>query len=292
MAHALVSHIAETANVRAIFIKGPYSERLGVRRSRESADVDVIVLPETITLFTRELRAKGWDLRPSDPDEVAFPKHSVTLFHPNWPNDIDLHFRYPGLDADVYKVFDAMWSASDQTTMAGRAIRVPKMPLAVCITALHALRTPWTKRSKDELEFLHSMDLSSHRAEILELARAMGAIPALAPFLRRHFGESVVGSIPLPSDEWRRRILSRSPGAARILAILAVPLKERPLLLWRSLMPHRDGILARNSKADLSWGARFEMQKDRWKFLIKGGPTLIQDVVSYLSGRGPLPPRQ
>lgn len=258
LAHALVAHIAADLGIRAFFIKGPVSALQGLREPRESVDVDVFVDPGRMDSLVSALRGRGWLVRAADPDEVAFPQHSVTLFHPEWPNDIDVHYRYPGMERRGAEVFEAMWSSTEEFTLAGQRVRVPSAALGVCFLALHGLRSPWLPASSRDLEYLAKLDLDEYRSEILELAESTGAVGPMWPFLRSLLADSKLPEEPATSDEWKRRMVSKSPGTARILAMMSASYVQWPGLLWRALFPPKEGLLAQNLYADVSFRGRLK----------------------------------
>lgn len=281
LAHALVAHVSRQLGVRSFFIKGPLSVLQGLRAPKQSSDVDVFVSASDVELLTGALRARGWLTRSSDPDELAFPQHSVTLFHPNWPNDIDVHYRFPGMERKGPECFEAMWAATDEMELAGQPLRVPTVPLAVCFLALHSLRAPWLAGSKRDLEFLGQLDLSRFRSEIFALALATDATAAMRPFLEYHFGPLARDIPGATSDEWNRRLASRSPGTARILAILAAPPSKKPLLTWRALFPPKQGILAKDINADVSLKGRLRNGYQRWHALLSACSATTAEVYAF-----------
>lgn len=289
LGHALVSHVAAEAGIRAFFIKGPASRMQGLREPGSSSDVDVFADPARAHDLVRALEGRGWLLRASDPDEVAFPRHSATLYHPSWPNDIDVHHRYPGMERNDATSFDVMWANTVKISMAATTIRIPNTPLAVCFIALHSLRTPQLISSQREVQFLQKLNLDEYKDQIVHLCVATGATAPMASFLNRQFGHVPLAGLQEPSDEWKRRTASTAPGTARILAIMAVPMREKPLLIWRALFPSKDGIAAKDSLADVSIKGRVLYNVTRWRLLVGSLPKTLREVLNFHRERSDRP---
>jgi hypothetical protein len=285
LGHALVQRVADSLGIRAFFIKGPASVVQGLRLPKMSVDVDVFVPPADLENMLAGLRERGWRERPVDPDERSFPRHSTTVDHPEWPCCIDVHFRFPGMEAPSGECFDVMWANTEVLQLAGQEVRVPSKALGILILALHALRSSHLPASHQELEFLADLtERESHAAAILAMATETGSLAAMRPFL-----EDLVSQAqdwPEPSTEWRNRLLSKEPGSARIISIAQAPLREKPKLLFRAIFPAREVFLSGNIYADLSFKGRVQLQKTRWARFLRALPRTVKDL-SQLRRRGP-----
>lgn len=285
LCHALVDWVAESLEIRVIFIKGPISGLQGLRRPKVSGDVDVLVSPADLDPLIKGLNSRGWTQRPTDFDESTFPVHSVTLLHPTWPNDIDVHFRFPGMERPATECFELLWSRTATFPLAGRPLKAPSRELGICILALHALRSPWLEDSKAELAFLESITTSDMLPVILAVSEELMCRGALHPFLTAAFGPSYASDPPPPSEEWRRRIAARSLGSARLIALLEGPWRARPAMLYQALNPSREALLAYDLYADVSFRGRLRITVERWKNLVKGLPRTVTEVFDYLTDK-------
>ncbi|MEE2567921.1 nucleotidyltransferase family protein [Pseudarthrobacter sp. J64] len=281
LCHVLTSHIADRAGVRAIFIKGPVSALQGLRKPRRSVDVDVLVDPNAVADMVDALLERGWELRPAEPDTTAFPRHSETLFHRSWPSDIDVHYRFPGMERDAVGCFNAMWDHTETRVVAGHAIRVPNRPLAICVLALHGLRTPWAPSSRTELDYLASLPLQHEQREIMAVAEQTGATAALSPFLEAAFGPGSVGPVPEPSPEWTRRVVASAPGTSRTIALMSAPWRQKPRLVMNALFPSKATLLAKDIYADVSLRGRMRLYVRRWQGLMSSLPQYFGDIKKY-----------
>jgi hypothetical protein len=282
LGHALVARVAAELGVRAFFIKGPAIVLQGLRKPRTSGDVDVFVSPQDLDAMAGALQEKGWRNRPVDPDSRTFPKHSVTVDHPEWPCCIDVHFRFPGMEAPASDCFETMWANTERATLAGHEVRVPSRPLAIMILALHALRSPDLPSCREELQFLTELTPGDVLAPaILELSEATGSLAAIRPFLGDLLPTSSVPVWPEASLEWRNRLLAQEPGSARIIALVQSPWNEKPQMLWRAVFPGRQVLLSRDVHADMSPQGLASQHAARWGRFLRAIPKIASDLKRY-----------
>lgn len=285
LCHALTGHVASQIGLRVLFIKGPVTVAQGLREPRQSVDVDVFVEPGDVSILVAAMKLRGWEVRPAEPDIDAFPRHSETLFHRSWPSDVDVHYRYPGMEAPAVDCFEVMWKASETYMIAGQEIRVPTRALAIGLLALHSLRTPWMTSSRLDLDYLLALPLEEDRQDIIAIAQETGSASALRPFLDEAFGVQTLDPMPTPSPEWSARTKTRSPGTARAIALANAPWHRKPRLLANAFFPSKTTLLANDIYADLSLRGRFKQNIKRWRTLFTSFPEFIVDVKEYLAFR-------
>ncbi|MGO4186369.1 nucleotidyltransferase family protein [Pseudarthrobacter sp. TAF60_1] len=279
LGHALVSRVADSLGIRAFFIKGPASVVQGLRLPKTSGDVDVFVHPGELELILRGLRERGWRERPVDPDSTTFPKHSVTVDHPEWPCCIDVHFRFPGMETAPDDCFRVMWANTENLELAGQVVRVPSKALGILILALHALRSPHLPDCRQELEFLADLtERESLAAAVLDVSTSTGALAAMRPFLEGLLPQTVTVDWPEPSTEWLNRLMAKEPGSARLIAIAQAPLLEKPGMLFRAVFPAPEVHLSRDIYADMSLRGRFKSHKARWARFLRSVPKIVRDL--------------
>jgi hypothetical protein len=279
LGHALVARVADSLGIRAFFIKGPASVIQGLRLPKISGDVDVFVAPPDLEPVLQGLRDRGWRERPVDPDSRTFPKHSVTVDHPEWPCCIDVHFRFPGMEANPSDSFELMWANTEDLEVAGQVVRVPSKSLGILILALHALRSPQLPACSQELEFLTDLtERDSYGAAILEVARSTGSLAAMRPFLEDLLPEAATVEWPEPSTEWRNRVMAKEPGSARLIAIAQAPLRDKPRMLFRAVFPRPEVFLSGNIYADMSFRGRLRQHRARWARFLRSLPKIVRDL--------------
>ena len=279
LGHALVARLADGLGIRVFFIKGPASVLQGLREAKLSADVDAFVDPVRLEELLEGLRERGWRERPVDPDSRTFPKHSVTVHHPEWPCCIDVHYRFPGMEKAADGCFESLWANTETIALAGQQLSVPAKELGVLFLALHALRSPALPVSAQELEYL--TDLTVREAlseELLELAGATGSLAAVRPFLEGLLPRTISVVWPEPSTEWRNRISAQHPGSAHLIVILQAPWVSKPRLLWGALFPPPEAFIGRNIYADMSFRGRCLQQRDRWIRFVRALPRLVREL--------------
>lgn len=279
LGHALAARLADSLGVRVFFIKGPASVMQGLREAKISADVDVFVDPSRLNALLAGLHERGWRERPVDPDTKTFPKHSVTVHHPEWPCCIDVHFRFPGMEESDDSCFEVLWAHSVHMELAGQGLRVPSKALGTLFLALHALRSPELPACRQELQYLAGLiRLESQSEELLELATATGSLAAVRPFLENLLSQTIAPVWPEPSQEWRNRLVAREPGGARLIAIVQAPWRDKPTMLWRALFPRAEVFLSGNIYADMSFLGRLNQHRARWARFFRTVPSLVRDL--------------
>ncbi|ELT45974.1 hypothetical protein G205_01968 [Arthrobacter nitrophenolicus] len=279
LGHALVARVAASVGVRAFFIKGPVTVLQGLRQPKTSADVDVFADPAGLDVMLQGLQERGWRQRPVDPDTTTFPKHAVTLHHPEWPCCVDVHFRFPGMEAGLAECFEAMWAHTGEFDLAGQTIRVPSPALAILILALHALRSPHLPACRQELAYLAQLVwLQAQAPGILRIAEATGSLAAVRPFLEGLLADPHAVEWPPASMEWRNRLLAREPGSARLVALVQAPWRAKPGLLWRAVFPQPQVFLSGNIYADMSVGGQLMQHWARWARFLRALPQIARDL--------------
>lgn len=279
LGHALVGRLADSLGIRVFFIKGPASVLQGLREAKLSADVDVFVDPARLDELLQALRERGWRERPVDPDSMTFPKHSVTVHHPEWPCCIDVHFRFPGMEKPAPVCFESLWANTKTIALAGQRLRVHARELGVLFLALHALRSPSLPACRQELDYLADLARREGLSEVLlELAAVTDALAAVRPFLEGLLPSTITPVWPKPSTEWRNRVATQEPGSARLVAIVQAPWAEKPKMLRGALFPSPEVFLSGNIYADMSLPGRLRQHRARWARFLRAVPRLVRDL--------------
>lgn len=251
LAHAVASRIADDVGARALFIKGPSAELLGLRVRRISSDVDVWIEPSRFREVVDALLSLGWTVRPSRTSPRVLEAHSITLFHRSWPCDIDVHHFYPGFFAPPDVVFDALWNRRVEVNLAEQRLFCPDPAGMAAVIALHGLRDLDVRRNVDELQFLASIlsapENTAMREGFVEVVHQTGAAFAIAPFLEQLGIDptSVTGAWDGDEDSrraWRVRVASNSVTVAWMLEFQRYPLKRWPAMAARMLVPSYEDL--------------------------------------------------
>lgn len=249
LAAALTAVIAEQAGIPCLFLKGPAASKVEMRPERPSADIDVLVHPLYVDSLVNELFKRGWKLRPF-PDGVGIPKHSHTAYHPNWPIDIDIHFRFPGLDAEPAAVFNKLYEEASVHYFGGMKAKVPSLAGMLIIQITHALRY-WDQdgrffgAAQSDYNFLMQKALPISWETLVQALDDTGSWAAMKPFLLQKYPEQTRSIVfPDPSIDWSSRTIDTFEGKLRAVAFLNAPFSEKPRILLRSVFPTREDLAA------------------------------------------------
>jgi hypothetical protein len=252
LAHALVARLAEDVGARVLFIKGPTAVAQGVRPSRPSADVDVLVDPTAFEALCAAIESAGWRRR-FGPSPLAHIKdlsfeHSAHFIHDGWPCDLDVHFTFPGFFAEPGLVFAALWEQRSSQVVAGRPVTTPDVLGQSLVVGLHALRDPHRPKSRADLEHLaalltRTLD-DAGRASLAELSVVTGARDSARELLESA-GIDVDGpATPSPKlAAWEIfQEFGDTAGSMWLVELRRARWRERPGLLARAALPPRSAL--------------------------------------------------
>ncbi|WP_185278488.1 nucleotidyltransferase family protein [Leifsonia shinshuensis] len=278
---AAVARLAASIGVRLIVIKGIAADEYGLRPRHVSSDVDVLVSPDDHVTLLATLEARGWRRRPHDPDVDTFPLHSASMFHPEWAADIDAHFRYPGLEAAG--VFERVWAQRTTVWCGNQPVCLPSLADAIMIGAVHAIRSRFFRRHREELEFLVGRCSAMDVTLLLERAEELGALATARPFLERlkpweadyDWGEA--------SAEWRLRTEFPESSQRRALLWKQASPRERLGKLRLALFPPPSALIKETTQQRLGLPQLVGRYVRRW---IRGARALPKALaVMRASGR-------
>ena len=271
LAMALIAHITNKYSMRYLFIKGVGAVKLGIRPNRPSADIDVLVHPDDFAELLLHLKNLDWMERPIE-NGLPFPQHSVTLYHGDWPTDIDLHYRFPGLDREPSEVFVTLEDESIIHDFNFGSGRIPNTSGAIVIQAVHALRPvgPDCGSIADNVDVKFLLDgcRLPPWSEILNVAHATGSLGTLEPFLRLAYPEQTSKfAFPKVSEEWSLRTRTSVNGARRVLQIMEADRNDRFTILARSILRSRADLAI----ADISalTADRKTLMRMRWRRYVR-----------------------
>ena len=278
LAAALGSHTADTLGVRSLLIKGAGLEELGLRSQRTSSDVDLWIDPRRFDDVLGALAKRGWVERPRWRLSDAMTTHSVSLLHPGWSCDIDVHRSFPGFLAPPQHVFDVLWSRRMEVDRAGIRCAMPDRASSAAILALHSLRSsPTEPRHLNEYRDLvarlaHADDVVLVR-QIADVAHATGSVGPLEPLLRA-IGAEVPGFDT--SDPAYREWIAHVNAGNNVTAVFAqrwarAPWVERPRMLALALWPSNAELRLAQPHRHLGFGA---LAWERCKRLVRNARSL------------------
>lgn len=176
LAHATVQAIADEGGADVLHIKGPAVDP-GLRpEGRSSADADVLVRPAHVKRFFAGLRRHGWQyvkkLRAG-----GLVQHSANWYHSEL-GQMDVHVRFPGIQAEPAQAFDALWLNRGVREIAGHRCVVPDVVGQRLILLLHAARDLPHYDADVQSAWVAASDAERH--DVQALARVLDAEVALA----------------------------------------------------------------------------------------------------------------
>ncbi|NQX14718.1 nucleotidyltransferase family protein [Rathayibacter sp. VKM Ac-2857] len=291
LVHALVDDLARGAGIRALFIKGPIADAHRIRRPHPSSDADVLVDPSDADRLLALLAERGWSVRPGSAAHRALVTHSVTLLHPSWPCDIDVHTSWPGFFVGPQRAFEVLWRTRCEIEVAGVPVRASGVDAAVLVSALHSLRALYQQRSAEELDELVAAVAARGREEaVAALAAELCCLEPIAPFLARI---GVDAALPArPSREyalWRLRTRRLSRTGDWLLALAEAPtLASRLGLLRRAMLPAGRDLAIDHPLAPRTASSRLRLRVRRLAAAAAALPPAVRDLAAVRRAAWPV----
>lgn len=283
LATALVDHLARSAEVRALAIKGPAAASQGLRGQWMSVDVDVLVEPSKIGLLSTAMEGRGWSLAGFEDTPGIIPRHSHTFTHPLWACEVDLHHWFPGMLADAGEVFDVLWSRRTTVPIAHRDVLTGDVVVNAAICALNDLRSDASARSPrlGELAKVCRAWSPEQVLELATLAADIGAGRTLRPFLDDLGAPRVepTRAEVVPLSDWELLAHAETAEVLPWLVGLArEPWHRKPVFLWRAIWLHDDRFRAWDPSIPAD--SRLGPTRARWQRLrraLRALPTALRD---------------
>lgn len=195
---AAVQFIADRAGIRILHLKGAAAAEL-LRLSRHSSDVDILVHPEEWSRLVSVLETVGFMVHQEA--VLAGRGHSVDLVSPCWGAGVDVHHRFPGIEAPADVAFEALWARRTPVRLAGSTCQAPERVAHALLLVLHSARSPENGPKWAEGEFAWQCLSTTERQEFRDLAVVLQAEEALGVRLS-DFSEQ---STPEMRRLWRAR---------------------------------------------------------------------------------------
>jgi hypothetical protein len=239
---ALVSRVASDADIDLLLIKGASLSHHGLRTPRSWGDVDVLIRPGTEPRLRRLLEQAGWSV-PDEPSPRPLPiaPHALTLHHPRWYTEIDVHRHFPGCYGDPADVFELFWRGRTPIESAHQPVATTGLHASALIAALNLMRgpkRPWTRRETAEWIEAVTAWTDDDRQALAQLAAATGAADTAAPLLD-DAGVSPIGrgtTANADLADWHDRVsMARGDGYEWGLALRRAPLGRKPSVAIRAL---------------------------------------------------------
>lgn len=232
-AHAAVQVLADDHGVDLLHIKGPAVDESLLDHERHSIDADVLVRPAHVGRLIAAMHEHGWRTQYRFEDGSAF-EHASTLVHP-FLAPVDVHRRFPGIDADAEVAFERFWEERHVADLAGVPCAVPPVAAQRLLLIIHAARAGRLNHGDISRGWVAASE--AERAAVVEVADAVAARVALAAgtgHLDEHIGA--------PGYELWKVLSTGDPSKAHlwVARVRAAPTRRAALrTAVRLLVPNR-----------------------------------------------------
>ncbi|KZX21129.1 nucleotidyltransferase family protein [Rathayibacter tanaceti] len=278
LAAVLVQYTLRDRGIRSLVIKGEGLHRQGIRPPMTSADVDLWVDPGHFDEALVVLGSMGWRRRAEALSWTLFVDHSITLVHPSWPCDVDVHRSFPGAFEEERLVFEHLWAARVDLPLSDETLEIPGPAHHLVLHALHQLRSARSASSAGILAALreHGASLSlEERAAIRDAAVELGAQTPMNELLESW-------GVAAPAEEryrhaqvlWDVRRRSDRHTFNWLHAVASAPWRLKGVLLLRAAFPTRADLEASHPGAKTR-GRRLRLRLERTVRAVRGLPSAL-----------------
>ena len=257
--HAEVAYLLRTAGIDVLHIKGPTVARwLYDDDEREWGDVDILVAPSQLQDALAVLADRGLVERYPGVNQHTTDDHAVTIARTDPSigfDEVDVHYRFEGIDADPERAFDELWRRREPDQLAHTDVWFPDLTTRALLVALNSARSAGSSKALGDLRRLLDDGAGVEWDLVVDLARRLDALSALRAGLELDpAGHDVIASNSLAdvavSREWRMRV-SRAPRTAwRLDELRRMPLSRRPGAVARWVIPSPAVLRMRDPRAE------------------------------------------
>ncbi|MBF4461885.1 MULTISPECIES: nucleotidyltransferase family protein [unclassified Rathayibacter] len=295
LAAILAQHTLRDRGIRSLVIKGEGLHRQGIRAPMASADVDLWVEPDAFDAAVALLGSLGWRRRAEALSWTLFVDHSITLVHPSWPCDIDVHRSFPGAFEDERPAFERLWAARTDLALTEETLEIPGRAHHLVLHALHQLRNA---RASSSATVLAALDVyGAHlpleeRLAVRDAAVELGAQTPMSVLLESW-------GVPAPAEEryrhaqalWDVRRRSDRHTFNWLHAIASAPWRLKGGLLLRAAFPTRADLEA-SHPGRLTRSRRLRLRVERTIRAVRGLPSALSGFarIARAGGHGEAAP--
>ncbi len=244
--HAEIGYLLGRAGIPALHIKGPtVALWLYPPGERSWGDVDVLVAPSRMAEALAVLGEHRFTEVFAGVNRSTSTDHAISVRRTDpaaGADEVDVHDCFPGIDADPERAFAILWARRQPAQLAHIDVSFPDLPTRAILTVLNTARTSGSAQPRRDLQRLLAADRSLDWPDVLELARAVEALPALRAGLeledvgRRLIAATVLRHIPV-SVEWKLRLADAPRTALRLDELARLPWSQRFSAVGRWVLP-------------------------------------------------------
>ncbi|MBF4765403.1 nucleotidyltransferase family protein [Nocardioides islandensis] len=266
LVHAQVGVLLAEAGLPCLHIKGPtVATWLYDEGERSWGDIDILLPPSAMDAALDVLLSSTFSLRDEGLRWRTSEDHALTLWHDphhdaTYGNgELDVHHRFPGIDADPELAFAELWRRREPHRLAGYDVWFPDLPSRALLLVLNAARDPYGAKPREDLRRLLAGASADDWRRTIDLARRLRALDALRAGVELEpESQDLVASTALADVEvsaaWRLRTSGSTRTAVRLeeLRRLGPLAKARAVAGW--VVPSPAIIRMRDPRAaDSAW---------------------------------------
>lgn len=239
-----LQRLLSVAGIRSLVIKGPAFAELGVRKPRQSNDIDLLIHPNDRKAMSQALTDAGWTSIshwfPAAVDDLVY---STTFSHPQFPASVDVHHYFSGVFAKA-QAFEALWVDRACVVLAHGTVETLSPEHALVFEILNKFKGAYSERwpSIAESVVAASRPLNCH--DVTQAAEVLGARHSAAELITALGGEASLEPPPREFELWARqagrfrsrmyfwRIVMRAPQSIPRVLWEQVTLREDLARFW------------------------------------------------------------
>lgn len=228
-----LQRLLSAAGIRSLVIKGPAFVELGVRKPRQSNDIDLMVAPGDRAAATESLASAGWSIIshwfPPALDDIIY---STTFRHALFPVTLDLHHHFSGmLAADA---FEHLWPRRVEVVLAGQPVHTVGIPDALIIESLNSIKLLGQERRKAAVSRVIESAVPVAASEVTHASESIGSRHTAAILIEELGGLPPTGPAPPGYRRWLRRG-ARNSGLELVVDILRRAPHQAPRVILQQL---------------------------------------------------------
>lgn len=228
-----LQRLLATAGIRSLVIKGPAFVELGVRKPRQSNDIDLMVAPGDRAVATETLASAGWSIIshwfPPALDDIVY---STTFRHGLFPVTLDLHHHFSGMLAD--DAFEHLWPRRVEVVLAGQPVHTVGVPDALIIESLNSVKLLGQDRRKVAISRVVESAVPVDVSKVTQASASIGARHTAALLIEELGGPAPASPAPVGYRRWLRRG-ARNGGLDLVVDIMLRAPHHAPRVIWQQL---------------------------------------------------------
>lgn len=198
-----LQRLLAAAEIRSLVIKGPAFVELGVRKPKQSHDIDILIHPSDRKRVRDVLGNADWRAVslafPTDTERFA---NSITYAHARFTSTVDVHHYFPGVLGGE-DAFEVMWSSRTKVVVAHQPLTTLRRDHALVIEGLNSLKgtrpSGWERRVEAIRDGADAIDPES----VLDAARSIGARHTASALITALGGSGPSAPVGWAYWEWR-----------------------------------------------------------------------------------------